>query len=1046
MPEPQKARGEVSDTDVREPGPGSEREAVTAAADPEWPTEDQGAAASQATQPSTDPDGATDKPDDAAEGTAPPEAAEPDDAESSEDDSPAADRAGDVEQSSGPDGTSGNAPESGGESDGQRTDEEQPETTADESASGDDADSASRGDDEAQPAATTEEVDGAGSAASMERVVGELPEAVRQAAPAEREVDAPAEAERSEQAEDAGSPDAERVDEAEAGEPSAESAEAERPAEQAQDAEQATEKPDGADQQPAAPEDAEQAEDREQSSEEPQRAEESPEEPQRAGESAEEPQGAEQPSDEQSSEEPRDAGESPEEPQGAEQPSDEQSSEEPQDADESPDEPGKAEQPERSESSEDDQASEEPPDAAEAPAESGGEETDDRPSGDRPTDDRPTDEQERVVDESAEGGARGAEPSAVEATQQFRAVAAEPGEDGAAEPEQGVTQRTVPVAKPGDSGKTAVPPETQVEQTQRFAPIEQTQRIAPVRDEAPPESAAERTTRIDLGSIAPPADGRQTDQGPPTTRIPIPVEQPAERTQQFARPDFDEPRTASPEDFAGLAAPPRATPQRIEPRESPAPPPPPEPPRPDRAEQPDRGGRSRKKTLIGAAVAVVVLLGLGVAFGPGLVGGLFGPSIAAPPAAVTLDPAVKPLSRNAPQPDQAGIAAALAQPLSNPALGTFAGVVLDAETGRTIWQQNATTPLTPASTGKLVTMSAVLLALDHQERFSTKVVRGSTPGSVVLVGGGDPTLSSLPDGKESVYAGAAHLDDLAAQVRAATGGRVTSIQVDTSRYAGPSFAPGWLPEDVQAGFIAPMEPVMLDGGRADPTQENSTRSATPALQAARELGSKLGVSAVSQGTAPKNAQVLGEVKSPTVQDMVEMTLQHSDNVLAEALGRELAIGTGNEPSFAGVVKATREVLQRNGIRVDGMSMVDGSGLSLNDRIPPEVLGSLMVTANAPAGPEGGLPEKSAKLRSLLPGLPVAGGSGSLASRYQGEPGRGWVRAKTGTLDGANSLSGTVVTREGRLLAFALMSNGTSSAAARPALDALADALRGCGCR
>ena len=48
MPEPQKPRGEVSDTDVREPGPGSEREAVTAAADPEWPTEDQGAAASQA--------------------------------------------------------------------------------------------------------------------------------------------------------------------------------------------------------------------------------------------------------------------------------------------------------------------------------------------------------------------------------------------------------------------------------------------------------------------------------------------------------------------------------------------------------------------------------------------------------------------------------------------------------------------------------------------------------------------------------------------------------------------------------------------------------------------------------------------------------------------------------------------------------------------------------------------------------------------------------------------------------------------------------------
>ncbi|MGH3979175.1 MAG: D-alanyl-D-alanine carboxypeptidase, partial [Pseudonocardiaceae bacterium] len=61
-------------------------------------------------------------------------------------------------------------------------------------------------------------------------------------------------------------------------------------------------------------------------------------------------------------------------------------------------------------------------------------------------------------------------------------------------------------------------------------------------------------------------------------------------------------------------------------------------------------------------------------------------------------------------------------------------------------------------------------------------------------------------------------------------------------------------------------------------------------------------------------------------------------------------------------------------------------------------------------------------------------------------GRGWVRAKTGTLTGVNSLAGTVLDVDGRLLVFAALSNGPDPAAARPRLDELAAALRSCGCR
>ncbi|HET8642999.1 MAG TPA: D-alanyl-D-alanine carboxypeptidase, partial [Pseudonocardiaceae bacterium] len=94
-------------------------------------------------------------------------------------------------------------------------------------------------------------------------------------------------------------------------------------------------------------------------------------------------------------------------------------------------------------------------------------------------------------------------------------------------------------------------------------------------------------------------------------------------------------------------------------------------------------------------------------------------------------------------------------------------------------------------------------------------------------------------------------------------------------------------------------------------------------------------------------------------------------------------------------------------------------------------------------------ERGARLRPMVNGLPVAGGSGTLAERYlagPSVPGRGHVRAKTGTLEGVNSLAGIVVDADGRLLVFALLSNGSTAATARPALDAIAAALRTCGCR
>jgi D-alanyl-D-alanine carboxypeptidase/D-alanyl-D-alanine-endopeptidase (penicillin-binding protein 4) len=459
----------------------------------------------------------------------------------------------------------------------------------------------------------------------------------------------------------------------------------------------------------------------------------------------------------------------------------------------------------------------------------------------------------------------------------------------------------------------------------------------------------------------------------------------------------------------------------------------------------DRTGRS----WLAVGLVAVLILGLasgGVLAGPKLARtlGLRGAEHDFQPKAPLLR--LGPLASDAPTPSSSGISAALAKPAAAKGLGTLTGVVLDPTTGQQLWGRDPDQPMPPGSTNKILTTAAVLLTLDPTTRLTTKVLAGPAPDSVVLVGGGDPTLSSLPPGSDSVYPGAAKLASLADEVKAAHPGPIRSVVIDTGMFTGDGMAPGWDRSDIQGGNFTPIGSLILDGGRGKPDELDPPRSATPATDAGKALAQLLGAdsSAVTVGNAAPNAAELGRVSSPPLSDLVETTLRISDNVLAEALARHLAIAKGDAPSFSGAATAVRDTLAANGFNVDGARTVDGSGLSTQDLVPAKVLGQIMSVAAGPAGDP-----RADKLRPLLAGLPVAGGDGTLDNRFDtgaSAEGKGWVRAKTGTLTGVSALTGTVTDEDGRLLTFALMSNGASPADSRPLLDTLAATLRGCGCR
>ena len=150
-------------------------------------------------------------------------------------------------------------------------------------------------------------------------------------------------------------------------------------------------------------------------------------------------------------------------------------------------------------------------------------------------------------------------------------------------------------------------------------------------------------------------------------------------------------------------------------------------------------------------------------------------------------------------------------------------------------------------------------------------------------------------------------------------------------------------------------------------------------------------------------------------------------------------------SLHAIVSGHVDKLNELGLPSDEVNLYDASGLSRHNGISPTLLTELLALA-AGGGSAGGPPA----LSGLFGGLPVAGWSGTLETRFvtprPNQVAQGIVRAKTGTLSGVTTMAGVLVTRGGRLLVFAIMASGSGDAtAAKAALDTVPARLVGCGC-
>jgi D-alanyl-D-alanine carboxypeptidase/D-alanyl-D-alanine-endopeptidase (penicillin-binding protein 4) len=421
-------------------------------------------------------------------------------------------------------------------------------------------------------------------------------------------------------------------------------------------------------------------------------------------------------------------------------------------------------------------------------------------------------------------------------------------------------------------------------------------------------------------------------------------------------------------------------------------------------------------------------------------------------------------------------------------------LVVAQEDGRVLYERLPDRALTPASNQKILTAIAALSAFGPAHRFVTEIYADAPPdaegavGVLAIRGSGDPALTS-----EQYWRLAADLrllgvrrvrNGLLLDASAFDGERWHPSWGETSAraYHGPvaalsanysafsaSVTAGSKPGDpVRVLLDPPIAYLRLDNrattgdrkaatslvvdrklaGRAEEVVVSGVvRAASESksyhrsvLDPVRYAGSVLraqleanGIAVegdVRLGSVPDTMVSLHEFEGKSLADVVQLFLKYSNNAMGEMLVKALGVRDAGVGSWVTGIAALRAELERLGIDVAGLSIVDGSGLSYQNRVTPRALVSALRVAVDSFGFGA----------EFVAALPIAAADGTLEKRTAGAADR--VRAKTGLLTGITSLSGYALSADGEPLVFAILVNGFSAGdeAAMDAVDQFASEL------
>lgn len=345
--------------------------------------------------------------------------------------------------------------------------------------------------------------------------------------------------------------------------------------------------------------------------------------------------------------------------------------------------------------------------------------------------------------------------------------------------------------------------------------------------------------------------------------------------------------------------------------------------------------------------------------------------------------------------------------------------------GEQVAGKNESSSLVPASNLKILTAAVALEVLGPGYSYTTKVVGtlgadGVVEGDLFLVGGGDPVLASEWWNGLSKYPpiNETSIEALADAIQQHGVTKITGRVVgDGSRYDDELFVPTWAAAD-HISEAGPVDALLVN----DSWQNPQTPAQDPALGAAtvlRDLLEARGIPVgdVATGTATGGATI-AEVNSQPLPAILAEMLTTSDNTTAEMVLKEMGYKEKGLGTRLAGLQVMMEHLSAWGVPTDGVSLVDGSGLSDANRLTCTAILDVL--------------EHGSPTDAVGSGLPVAGAAGgTLADVFNDTPLAGKLRGKTGSLNpncnpgqiGAKSLGGYVPQAGGGAIEFVLLQNG-----------------------
>ncbi|MCC6954472.1 MAG: D-alanyl-D-alanine carboxypeptidase/D-alanyl-D-alanine-endopeptidase [Deltaproteobacteria bacterium] len=387
--------------------------------------------------------------------------------------------------------------------------------------------------------------------------------------------------------------------------------------------------------------------------------------------------------------------------------------------------------------------------------------------------------------------------------------------------------------------------------------------------------------------------------------------------------------------------------------------------------------------------------------------------------------------------------------------------VLDADTGRAVFDPTPDRALSPASSLKLLVTYASLRRLGSTYRFPTEFLldgTGTSASTLFVRGHGDPSLVT-----ERLWAAVEQMRRMGLR-------RVGEIVVDDSLFLSPRARTGTNPyqaaqsalsfnHNCESVVVQPtldgqpalvsltpgsantVAPRVITKGRGKNVQfsldpdgairvtgtigtdsgalteylaisnpEENLGSILRGMLIAREIAV---LGPVRRGVTSQTAKPFFISQSKELGEILEDLNRYSSNFAAEQIA--FALGKKDDGKYDRTLglQRVKESLVEGGLPVDGLVMLDASGLSSENRVSAHLLAR--VTSSA---------WQSLEIAPVYIGsMSRFGISGTLKSRSLGSDSQGRIWAKTGTINNVSSLAGLAQGASGRRYAFAILING-----------------------